>query len=120
MTAPVVRFVNADTGEIKEYLTATGEVYADECEATSLNLALGLVPDLLAAIEEARAAGRSIEVTTDAFRKDGDPSPTWRLARLQGLAQALCEELDGDADVSVEVRACAASVRQALTKGDRP
>lgn len=129
MTAPVVRFVNADTGEIKERhtagtergVTAAGEAYADDWEATSLDLALALVPDLLAAIDAARAHGESLQVSVIAcLDPPATPSAAWRLARLEGLAQGLCDEIECDGDTSAEVRACITSVRQALTKGDRP
>ena len=56
---PIVRWMNADTGEIKERsrsgvdrdTLANGEVYEYEWEQTPLELALALVPDIEAAIK---------------------------------------------------------------------
>lgn len=51
---------------------------------------------------------------------DGEPSATWRLARLEGLALALADAIDGEGGSASEVNACVAAVRLALAKGVRP
>lgn len=70
MAEPVVRYMNADTGEIKERawsgvdsgVMADGEPYEHEWETTALELALALVPDLEIAIDLAHMKGMDCEV----------------------------------------------------------
>lgn len=83
---PVVRFVAEDTGEIKErsmggversWLSEhfvgddskakEGRYFEDEWEATALDLALALVPDLQDAIDRCRIRGRTAEVIVREF-----------------------------------------------------
>lgn len=67
---PRVRWTNATTGEIKErFLTGVdrvydrdGDSYIDEWELTPIDLALAMVPDLVAAIEKAFASESDLNV----------------------------------------------------------
>lgn len=72
----VVTLIDSNTGEVKErsFTGRTPVVWSvhsdnpgfhgeyDEWEMDALEMALGWVPDLVAAIEKARANGKSIEV----------------------------------------------------------
>ena len=57
--SPVVRWTNADTGEVKEWEYEGVESSGWEWRATSLDLALSVVPSLVEAIDAARAKGHS-------------------------------------------------------------
>lgn len=73
MITPGVRWMNAQTGEIKE--RPYGGVDADdwEWESSSLELALALVPDLEAANDAARKEGRSADVHVSWLSTEGVP-----------------------------------------------
>lgn len=67
-----LRWMNAETGEVKEWAGSGTDAHGDKWEVSALELALGLVPDLETWIDAARMRGQLLAVHV---RFDGGGMP---------------------------------------------